>query len=78
MTAMTAFALRKDLAVDHGLELRGLGYAALVLIHQDDHRSDDLGHTHDPGHADLNQLLYLVVLLVVILILLRLLGVAIR
>lgn len=74
---MTAFQLRKHLAADHGLELRGLGYAALILIHQDDHRAD-CDHSHDDrqaGHlgGDIGQLFYLVILFLFILILLRVL-----
>lgn len=43
--AVTGYELRRHLAADHGLELRGLVYEDLVAIHDDDHEAEQ-GHDH--------------------------------
>lgn len=42
---MTGHELRRHLAVEHGLELRGLTYRDLELIHDNDHEAEQ-GHDH--------------------------------
>lgn len=42
---MTGYELRKHLAGEHGLELRGLTYRDLTVIHDEDHEAEQ-GHDH--------------------------------
>jgi hypothetical protein len=52
--AVTGYELRKHLARDHGLELRGLIYEDLMVIHDGDHEAEQ-GHDHgeiEGGEAD--------------------------
>jgi len=77
---MTAFELRRHLAADHGIDLRGANYAQLVAVHNDDHQTGaEHIHTDEAGHlgGGLEQILYLIVLFVFIIVFLRLLGVVI-
>lgn len=78
---MTAFELRRHLAADHHIDLRGANYAQLLAVHDDDHTAG-ADHAHDEDEAGhlgggLEQILYLVVLFIFIIVLLRLLGVVV-
>lgn len=42
---MTAYQLRRHLTAAHDLPTRGLPYADLVAVHDDDHRIEQ-DHTH--------------------------------
>jgi hypothetical protein len=42
---VTGYELRRHLAGEHGLELRGLTYRDLEAIHDDDHEQEQ-GHDH--------------------------------
>lgn len=42
---MSGYELRRHLAEEHGLDLRGLSYRDLEVVHDDDHRREQ-GHDH--------------------------------
>lgn len=73
---MTAYQLRNHLAEAHLVCLWGSPMHILVATHEVEHQHDQ-EHTHDgeAGHADFNQLLYLIILVLFIIVLLRVLGV---
>lgn len=41
---MTAYQLRRHLAADHALEVRGFPYEELIALHEDDHK---VAQNHD-------------------------------
>lgn len=51
MNTITGYQLRHHLATEHGIELRGLAYADMAAIHDDDHRGEP-GHTHSEAPGD--------------------------